>query len=102
MTWRQAMHRDDVTIPWCRPGYGNSGATRSGKVASRDSASPGRGALSFSLDERQAFVAKVQAMAPYSLSAWAAAPRGGSLLCHHRRIKAAKPPKQAAAARTNH
>jgi len=68
------MHRDEVTAH-----RGASrvaaivSATRSGKVASRDSTSPGDGALSFSLDEWRAFVAKVQAMAPYSLGAWAEA-----------------------------
>ena len=58
------MHRDEVTTPRRKSGCSNSGATRSGKVASRDSTSPGDGALSFSLDEWQAFVAKGQAMAP--------------------------------------
>ena len=96
------MHRDEVTTPWRKAGCSNSGATRSSKVASRDSTSPGDGALSFSLDEWQAFVAKLQAMAPYSLGAWAEALRGGSLLCHHRMITAAKSPTRAAEARTNH
>ena len=67
------MNPDDVTIPWCSPGYGTSGATRNGKVAVPDPRKPGGGALSSGPDERQAFVAKVQAMAPYSLNAWAAA-----------------------------
>jgi hypothetical protein len=42
------MHRDEVTTPWRKSRGSNSGTTRSGKVASRDSASPGGGALSFS------------------------------------------------------
>jgi len=92
------MHRDEVTTPWRESGRSSRGATRSAKVASRDFTSPGDGALSFSLDEWQAFVAKVQAMAPYSLGAWAEALRGGSLLCHHRMITAAKSPTWAAAA----
>ena len=36
--------------------------TRSGKIAVRDSRNPDGGALSFSPDKWQAFVAKVQAM----------------------------------------
>ncbi len=102
------MNHDDVTTPWRKSSYSNTGAncvevarTRSSKVAVRDSRNPGDGALSFSPDEWQTFVAKVQAMAPHSLGAWAAAPRGGSLLCHHGMITAAKPPKQAARARKN-
>jgi len=83
------MHHDEVTTPWRKSHGSNSGAPRSGKVASRDSASSGGGALSFSLDECQAFVAKVQAMAPHSLGAWAEASCGGSLLCHHQMITAA-------------
>jgi hypothetical protein len=47
------MHHDETTTPWRGPGYSNSGATRSGKVASRDSGNPGDGALSFSPYERQ-------------------------------------------------
>ena len=102
------MNHDDVTTPWRKSSYSNTGAncvevarTRNGKVAVRDSRNPGDGALSFSRDEWQTFVAKVQTMTPHSLGAWAAAPRGGSLLCHHRMITA-KRPKQAATARTNH
>ena len=48
--------------------------TRSGKVAVRDSRNPGGGALSFSPDEWQTFVAKVQTMAPDSLGASGGSP----------------------------
>jgi hypothetical protein len=68
------MNHDDVTIPWRGPGYGTSGATRNGEVAVPDSRNPGGGALSSGPDKWQVFVAKVQAMAPYSLSAWAGNP----------------------------
>jgi len=102
------MNHDDVTTPWRKSSYSNTGAncvevarTRSGKVAVRDSRNPGDGALSFGPDEWQTFVAKVQAMASRSLGAWAAAARGGSLLCHHGMITA-KRPKQAATAWKNH
>ena len=61
------MHRYEVTTPWHGPGYSNNGATRSGKFAVRDSRTPDGGALSFSLDKWQTFVAEVQAMAPDSL-----------------------------------
>jgi Domain of unknown function (DUF397) len=98
------MNHDDVTTPWRKSSYSNSGAncvevagTRSGKVAVRDSRNPRGGALSFSPDEWRTFVAKVQVMTPHSLGAWAAAPRGGSLLCHHGMITAAKPPQAARA-----
>jgi len=47
------MHRDEVTTPWRKSGCSNSGATRSGKVASRDSRNPGDRALSFSSYEWQ-------------------------------------------------
>ena len=47
------MHRDEVTAPWRGPGYSISGATRSGKVAARDSRNPGDWTLSFSPDEWQ-------------------------------------------------
>jgi hypothetical protein len=67
------MNHDDVITPWRKSSYSNSGAncvevarTRGGKVAVRDSRNPGNGALSFGRDEWQAFVAKVQATAPYS------------------------------------
>jgi len=63
------MNHDDVTTPWRKSSYSNSGAncvevakTRSGKVAVRDSRSPGDSALTFSRDEWQTFVAKVQAI----------------------------------------
>lgn len=103
------MNHDDVTTPWRKSSYSNTGAncvevakTRSGKIAVQDSRNPYDGALTFSPDEWQTFVAKVQAMAPHSLGAWAAATRGGSLLCHHGMITAAKPPRQKATARENH
>ncbi len=64
------MNHDDVTTPWRKSSYSNTGAncvevarTRSGKVAVRDSRNPGGGALSFGPDEWQAFAAKVRAMA---------------------------------------
>jgi len=102
------MNHDDVTTPWRKSSYSNTGAncvevagTRGGKVAVRDSRNPGDGALSFGSGEWQTFVAKVQAMAPHSLGAWATAPRGGSLLCHHGMITA-KRLKQTAAALENH
>jgi hypothetical protein len=60
------MHRDEVSTR----GAGRSTApvaTRSGKFAVPDSRNSRDMALSFSPDEWQAFVAKVQAMAPYSL-----------------------------------
>ncbi|MGH7172126.1 MAG: DUF397 domain-containing protein [Gemmataceae bacterium] len=78
------MNHDDVTTPWRKSSYRNSGAncvkvaeTRSGKVAVRDSRNPGDGALTFSWDQWQTFVAEVRTMTPHSLGAWAAAPRGG-------------------------
>jgi len=61
------MNHDDVTTPWRKSSYSNSGAncveiasTRSGKIAVRDSRNPGDRALSFSPDEWQTFVTKVQ------------------------------------------
>jgi len=103
------MNHDDVTTPWRKSSYSNSQAncvevarTHSGKVAVRDSRNTGDVALSFGPEEWQSFVTKVQTMAPHSLGAWAAAPRGGSLLCHHGMITAAERPKQAATARKNH
>jgi len=61
------MDHDDVTTPWRKSSYCNTGAncvevarTRSGKVAVRDSKNPQGGALIFSLDAWKAFVAKVQ------------------------------------------
>ncbi len=72
------MHRDEVTTPRRGSGYSTSSATRSGRFGVPDSRNTADGALSFSPDEWQAFITKVQAMAPYWLSARAAAPRGGS------------------------
>ncbi len=67
------MDRDDVTTPWRKSSYSNTGAncvevarTRSGKVAVRDSKNPDGGVLSFSPDERKTFVAKFQATASHS------------------------------------
>jgi hypothetical protein len=61
------MNHDDVTTPWRKSSYSNSGAncveiasTRSGKIAVRDSRNPGDRALSFSPAEWQTFVTKVQ------------------------------------------
>jgi hypothetical protein len=77
------MNHDDVITPWRKSSYSNSQAncvevarTRSGKVAVRDSRNTGDGSLSFSPDEWQTFVAKVQTMAPLSLGAWAAPAKG--------------------------
>jgi Domain of unknown function (DUF397) len=63
------MNHDDVTTPWRKSSYSNSGAncvevarTRSGNVAVRDSRNAGGGALSFRPDEWQAFIAKAQDM----------------------------------------
>ncbi len=76
------MNHDDVTTPWRKSSHSNSGAncvevakTRSGKIAVRDSRNPDGGALRFRPDEWQAFMAKVQAMTPYSLGVSAEAPR---------------------------
>ena len=67
------MNHDDVTTPWRKSSYSNSGAncvevarTRSGKVAVRDSRNPGGRALSFSPDEWQAFAVKVRTMTAQS------------------------------------
>jgi len=57
------MRRYEVTTRWRRSGCSDSGATRSGKIASRYRTSPDDAALSFSLDKWQAFVAMAQAMA---------------------------------------
>jgi len=64
------MNHDDVTTPWRKSSYSNTGAncvevarTRSGMVAVRDSKNPGGGALSFSLDQWKTFIARVQATA---------------------------------------
>lgn len=61
------MHRDEVTTPRRGSDHGTSSATRSGKFAVPDSRNSRDLALSFSPDQWQAFVAKGQAMAPYSL-----------------------------------
>ena len=78
------MNHDEVTNSWRKSNYSNTGAncvevakTRSGKVAVRDSRNPDAGALSFSPDEWQAFVSKVQTMASDSLGALTGALRGG-------------------------
>lgn len=63
------MHRDEVTTPRRGSGYSTSSATRSGRFGVPDSRNTADGALSFSPDEWQAFITKVQAMAPYLLSA---------------------------------
>ena len=55
------MTHDDVITPRRGLGYSNRGAAHSRTVTRRDSSDPG-GALSFGPDERQAFVARVQAM----------------------------------------
>ncbi|HCU94397.1 MAG TPA: DUF397 domain-containing protein [Actinobacteria bacterium] len=67
------MDPDDVTTPWRKSSYSNTGAncvevarTRSGKVAVRDSKNPDGAVLRFSLDEWKKFVAKIQATAPNS------------------------------------
>ena len=68
------MYRDEVTTPWCKPDCAR--ATRRAAATSRreeTSRTPAAAALGFSLDEWQAFVAQVQATAPYSLGAWAEA-----------------------------
>ncbi len=64
------MDHDDLSTPWRRSSYSNSGAncveiakTRGGKISVRDSKSPERGALSFSEDEWTTFVAKVRSTA---------------------------------------
>ena len=61
------MDHDDAATRWRKSSYSNSGAncvevarTRSGKIAIRDSRNPGDRALSFSPDEWQTFVTKVQ------------------------------------------
>jgi len=67
------MNHDDVTTPWRKSSYSNTGAncvevakTRSGKVAVRDSKNPNGGTLSFTLDEWKTFVAKIHGMASHS------------------------------------
>ena len=78
------MNHDDVTTPWRKSSYSNTGANCveaakicSGKVAVRDSRNPDAGTLRFSPDKWQAFAVKVQTMASDSLGASARAPRGG-------------------------
>ena len=98
------MNHDDVTATsWRKSSYSNSQAncveiarTRNGKVAVRDSRNPAGGALSFSPNEWQTFVTKVQVMIPHSLGAWAAVRADGSMLCQHGTITAAERPGQAA------
>jgi hypothetical protein len=68
------MHRDEVTTPRRGSDHGTSSATRSGGFGVPDSRNTADGPLSFSPDEWQAFITKVQAMAPYLLSARATAP----------------------------
>ncbi len=67
------MDHDDVTTPWRKSSFSNTGAnclevarTRSGKVAVRDSKNPEGAVLTFSLDEWKTFVAKVKATASHS------------------------------------
>jgi hypothetical protein len=64
------MDHDDVTTPWRKSSYSNTGAncvevarTCGGKVAVRDSKNPDGAALSFSLDEWNAFITQVHATA---------------------------------------
>jgi len=64
------MDHDDVTAPWRKSSYSDTGAncvelarTKSGKVAVRDSKNPDGGVLSFGLDEWKIFVAKIHATA---------------------------------------
>jgi Domain of unknown function (DUF397) len=61
------MNHDDVTIPWRKSSYSNTGAncveiakTRGGKVVVRDSKNPNGAALNFSLSAWKTFVAKIQ------------------------------------------
>jgi hypothetical protein len=61
------MHRDEVTTPRRGSDHGTSSATRSGKFAVPDSRNSRDMALSSALTSGRTFVAKVQAMAPYSL-----------------------------------
>lgn len=67
------MHRDEVTAPQRGSDRGTRRATRSGRFAVPDSRNTADVAPCFGPDEWQAFITKAQAMAPYSLSAWAAA-----------------------------
>jgi len=63
------MDHDEVTTPWRKSSYSNTGAncvevarTRSGRVAVRDSKDPDGGVLTFSLDEWKAFLADVETL----------------------------------------
>jgi hypothetical protein len=67
------MHRDEVSTPRRGSEHGTSSATRRGKFAVPDPRNSRDVALSFNSDEWQTLT-KVQAMAPYSLGAWAAGP----------------------------
>ena len=67
------MNHDDVTTPWRKSSYSNSGAncvevarTCSGQVAVRDSKDPDAPVLSFSPDEWQTFITKIQTTVPGS------------------------------------
>jgi len=58
------VDHDDLSTPWRRSSYSNSGAncveiakTRSGKIAVRDSKDPEGGALRFSQGDWRAFLA---------------------------------------------
>ena len=90
--------------------FSNSGAncveiaeTRSGKVAVENSRNPDDGALTFSPDEWQTFVAKVQdSMTPHSLGAGAEPARRVVCYAITRMITAAKSTEQAAEVRKNH
>jgi hypothetical protein len=67
------MHRDEVSAPRRGSEHGTSSATRRGKFAVPDPRNSRDVALSFNSHEWQTLT-KVQAMAPYSLGAWAAGP----------------------------
>ncbi len=61
------MNHDDVTTPWRKSSYSNTGAnclevakTRNGNIAVQDSKNPDDGALTFSPDQWQTFVAKIR------------------------------------------
>jgi len=61
------VNHDDAVTPWRKSSYSNTGAncvevatTHSGKIAVRDSKDPEGGALRFSRDEWQAFVAGIR------------------------------------------
>ena len=78
------MNHDDVATPWRKSSYSNTGAncvevarTRSGMIAVRDSRHPDGGALSFSPDKCQAFVAKGPGHGLGLVRPSARGPRGG-------------------------